>query len=93
MARLLKAGKGKTTFKYGSDSSLGRDTMISSWTGLRPSTPDFGPFLGRPTFVRRATHADFEGIAYLMSKTAEGDIDVASSLTKDDHNVLEQDRL
>lgn len=47
-------------------------------------------FLGTPDFVRRHRFAALEGLAYLMLRTRDGDIDVAICLRETDFEMLRE---
>jgi hypothetical protein len=90
-ATIIKNETDKSTFQYGANAVPSRDFTVSSWAGLNLASLLFGPVLGSAAFVRRAIQADCEGLGYLMPTTRDGDVDLAISLTREDHDIIDQD--
>jgi len=70
-----------------------RDMVISSWAALPIYPSDFGPFLGKPEFVRRPTMTSCDGLVYIMPKTPGGDLDVTMSLREEDTERVKNDQV
>jgi hypothetical protein len=70
-----------------------QDICISSWAALPIYPSDFGPFLGKPEFVRRPTMTSCDGLVYIMPKTPGGDLDMAVSLREEDAEKVKHDKV
>ena len=90
-ATVIKNEKDKSAFQYGENAVTGRDFTISSRAGLNLASVSIGPALGRAKFIRCAAQADYEGLAYLMPTTSDGDIDMTISLSGEYCDIIDQD--
>jgi hypothetical protein len=90
-ATVIKNEKDKSAFQCGANAVTGRDFTISSRAGLNLASVSIGPALGRAKFIRRAAQADYEGLAYLMPTTSDGDIDMTISLSGEYCDIIDQD--
>ncbi|KAG0223022.1 hypothetical protein BGW41_005763, partial [Actinomortierella wolfii] len=67
------------------------DLSLSSWGKINCYDLDFNLGLGKPVAVRRPKMDPFEGLIYMMPKTADGDVAVAICLRDDDMERLKED--
>ncbi|KAL1597196.1 hypothetical protein SLS60_008778 [Paraconiothyrium brasiliense] len=67
------------------------DIKMSSWAKEDCYNFDFGGALGKPEAVRRPNFEGWEGLAYLMPKSRDGEIAVAVCLRDEDLRILQAD--
>ena len=91
LAQLLRDEPDKRTIGFDTKRPE-RDFVVSSWADL-PVYPEegFGSQLGMPEFVRRPNMTPMEGLAYLMPKDPEGNIDLAIALRESDLEGLKNE--
>lgn len=66
---------------------------MSSWAKEDCYNFDFGGLLGKPEAVRRPRFDAWEGLAYMMPRTLDGEIVVALCLRSDDLEALKTDEM
>lgn len=69
------------------------DIKMSSWAKEDCYDYDFGGLLGKPVAVRRPNFPGWEGLAYTMPKSRDGEIAVALCLRREDLEALKRDHL
>ena len=91
LATMLRNEPDKRKIGYDLNKANG-DFIISSWADL-PVYPErgYGPLLGMPEFVRRPRLTPCEGLAYLIQKDPNGNIDLAIALRESDLEELKID--
>lgn len=68
-----------------------KDLMLSSWAKVDCWKLDFNLGLGPPESVRRPRFTPYEGLAYLMPRSPDGEISAAISLRDEDLERLKRD--
>ena len=91
IATLVSRTPDKNTISYAAKLTFSKDLMLSSWAHQRTESLDFGP-LGQPDFVKRQKFTPLESLCYLMPRTRDGDIDLATCLREDDLAMLANDK-
>ena len=91
LATLIAKTEDKTTIFYTARLRPGKDAAVSSWAQMKIENFDLGEPLGTPDFVRRPRLSEVPDLAYIMPRTKDGDMDLATSLSRDDFSGLQND--
>ena len=91
-ASFWRSTKDKGTIAWGAPLREG-DFAISSCARLPVYDCDFGPGLGKPDLVRRPRTEPTNGLAYIMPKDRDGNIDVVIGMRDGDMQRMREDAL
>lgn len=91
LATALSRSDDKSSLRVGANLDLSSDLIISSFTTSGAYQLDFALDLGRPEAVRITRQNTFEGIAYLLPFTPDGDATVLVCLRNSDLAALVAD--
>ncbi|KAK7888238.1 hypothetical protein LTR67_009115 [Exophiala xenobiotica] len=91
LATLIANTADKTTIFYTARLRPGKDVCVSSWAQIKIENFDLGEPLGKPDFFRRPRLSEVPDLAYIMPRTKDGDMDLATSLFRDDVSGLQND--
>lgn len=91
-ASFWRSVKDKKSIQWGAPMQPG-DICISSFAGQAIYECDFGPGIGKPELVRRPTTAPTDGLAYILPKDREGNLDVFIGMREDDRERMGRDEV
>ncbi|RAH54229.1 hypothetical protein BO85DRAFT_503015 [Aspergillus piperis CBS 112811] len=91
IATFLSRTPDKSKFSFGASVDTTTDLIFSSWAKLEGCCFDFNLGLGLPEAVRKPRCNEVEGLTFVLPKTREGDIVVATCLRDDDIERLRSD--
>jgi trichothecene 3-O-acetyltransferase len=91
LAIFLNRTPDKNIISFTATLDLSADIMFSSWAKLDRYELDFNLGLGKPEAVRRPQFEPVESLIYLMPRTLDGEIAVATCLRDGDMERLRAD--
>ncbi|KAI2765566.1 hypothetical protein DTO012A8_9221 [Penicillium roqueforti] len=91
LATVLSRSVDKTKASLTSTVNVSSDVMLSSWSRISCYDLDFNLGLGKPEAVRRPHFTPFEGLGYLMPRSAGGEMPVGICLRDEDWERLKVD--
>ncbi|OJZ86828.1 hypothetical protein ASPFODRAFT_717194 [Aspergillus luchuensis CBS 106.47] len=91
IATFLSRTPDKSKFSFGASIGTTTDLIFSAWAKLEGCCFDFNLGLGLPESVRKPRCNEVEGLTFVLPKTREGDIVVATCLRDEDIGQLRSD--
>ncbi|KAJ5801254.1 Transferase [Penicillium psychrosexuale] len=91
LATVLSRSVDKTKASLTATVNVSSDVMLSSWSRISCHDLDFNLGLGKPEAVRRPHFTPFEGLGYLMPRSAGGEMPVGICLRDEDWERLKVD--
>lgn len=91
LATFLSRSADKTKASFAATVNVSSDFMLSSWSRISCYDLDFNLGLGKPEAVRRPHFTHFEGLGYLMPRSAAGEMHVGICLRDEDWERLKGD--
>ncbi|KAK4869885.1 hypothetical protein LT330_005609 [Penicillium expansum] len=91
LATVLSRSADRTKASFTATVNVSSDFMLSSWSRISCYDLDFNLGLGKPEAVRRPHFTPFEGLGYLMPRSAAGEMPVGICLRDEDWEQLKVD--
>ncbi|KAJ5372289.1 Transferase [Penicillium concentricum] len=91
LATFLSRSADRTKASFTATVNVSSDFMLSSWSRISCYDLDFNLGLGKPTAVRRPRFTPFEGLGYLMPRSAAGEMPIGICLRDEDWERLKVD--
>lgn len=91
LATLISRIPDKALISFIAGYDLARDFMLSSWSSQNSYGLDFGLGLGTAEAVRRPLFAGYQGMAYMLPRSPEGDVVVIICLGAEETGELRAD--
>ena len=91
LATVLSRSADKTKASFAATVNVSSDFMLSSWSRVGSYSLEFNLGLGKPKAVRRPQFTPFEGLGYLMPRSAAGELPVGICLRDADWERLKAD--
>ncbi|CAP86008.1 Trichothecene 3-O-acetyltransferase [Penicillium chrysogenum] len=91
LATVLNRSADRTKASLTATVNVSSDFMLSSWSRISSYDLDFNLGLGKPEAVRRPRFTPFEGLGYLMPRSAAGEMAAGICLRDEDWERLKVD--